>query len=508
MAYEIVENHDGCPDDMPVAVVNTDGPELVGCHANAQDAADQVRMLNEADQAESAAADPEPVALPRWRAMLVRLGEGTSDGRMFDAIDWRALPLSLMWQIENWAGHDGAVIVGQISEIVFDVDGRTVWAAGVFDVDGENGAEAYRLVKAGMLKGISIDAAITGDVYVDENAVQHFSGEILAATLVPTPAFANAAIELIDPVPAPEAGPPTVAAIEPVVGPEVPPVAAVRLTSETVDLGAGLALVASGRPVLPASAFARPPMPGREGVHIEEDGRVWGHIYGWGECHIGSPAGRCIQPPPSTTNYAYFLTGSVLTEEGEIAVGPIAISTDHAPLDLGWARARDHYAHTGLVAADVTCGEDEYGIWIAGMIRPGAAPEVLHAFHAAKKVSGDWRPIGRGLELMAILTVTVEGYPYRRLAAHVEAGRVTALVASAPMLADGDCGCGGGTAGMTPLLDDVLSRLSILETEREARHADDLAAQAAVIAAMDRELGLDAASILAAMDAELNVVDA
>lgn len=511
MPYEIVENHDGCPEETPVAVVNTEDGDVMGCHASTEDAMDQMRALmeSEGEEEESASVDlAVPVVAPGWAAVLVRLGEPTDDYRVFDEIKWRDLPLSLMWQTENWGGHDGAVIVGQIAQIQVDPDGKTVRAAGIFDVEGQFGAEAYRLVRAGMLKGISIDAAPYGDAYVDEEDVTHYSGTILAATLVPTPAFAYATIELIDA---------QAAAVESLPEPQVPIAtmsstqvlapSSTTDTASTFDLGPGLTIVASGRPVLPAAAFARPPMTGREGIHVDEDGRVWGHIYGWGECHIGSPAGRCIRPTPSATNYAYFLVGSVLTEDGEVAVGQITLNADHAPTSrtVGWMQARDHYANTGLVVADVTCGEDEYGIWIAGMIRDGVAPDVLHAFYASQKVSGDWRPVGKGLELVGILTVNTPGYPYRRLAAHIEDGRVTALVASASLTVGEDCGCDGG---MSPLLDDVLSRLTVLEAERDARQAEMLAAQAEVIAALERELGLDPDSLIAGLEADLAALDA
>jgi hypothetical protein len=77
--------------------------------------------------------------------------------------------------------------------------------------------------------------------------------------------------------------------------------------------------------------------------------------------------------------------------------------------------------------ADVAAGEDAFGIWVAGALRPDATPEQVRALRASAP-SGDWRPIGGRLELVAVCQVNVPGFPVAR--ACVASGSLTALVAA------------------------------------------------------------------------------
>lgn len=83
--------------------------------------------------------------------------------------------------------------------------------------------------------------------------------------------------------------------------------------------------------------------------------------------------------------------------------------------------------------ADVAIGEDEHGIWVAGAVRPGAAPEQVHALRGSP-LSGDWRWIDGEYELVAALAVNTPGFPIPREAdtetpALVASGRPPALLA-------------------------------------------------------------------------------
>jgi hypothetical protein len=82
--------------------------------------------------------------------------------------------------------------------------------------------------------------------------------------------------------------------------------------------------------------------------------------------------------------------------------------------------AQKHYAHTGFAVADVNIGEDAYGIWVAGAVRPGATEEQIAALRAGGQ-SGDWR----NNEMIASLTVNVPGFPMALVS-----GRESALVAA------------------------------------------------------------------------------
>ena len=82
-----------------------------------------------------------------------------------------------------------------------------------------------------------------------------------------------------------------------------------------------------------------------------------------------------------------------------------------------------------MAVADVTVGEDEHGIWVAGALRPGTSPEVIRELRGAV-LSGDWRDYEGNLELIGLLAVNVPGFPIPKVAARVAGGRTLALVAA------------------------------------------------------------------------------
>ena len=45
--------------------------------------------------------------------------------------------------------------------------------------------------------------------------------------------------------------------------------------------------------------------------------------------------------------------------------------------------AMRHYDDTAIVVADVAIGEDEYGIWLAGAVRPDATEEQIRTLTAS-----------------------------------------------------------------------------------------------------------------------------
>lgn len=199
-------------------------------------------------------------------------------------------------------------------------------------------------------------------------------------------------------------------------------------SAATTELG-GISIVASGRPeTLPSEWFEDPGLPGPSPVVVTEDGRVYGHLATWGTCHIGIP-GSCVTPPESPSRYAYFRTGAVITDSGEVSVGQITMGTGHATLSARAPRAVAHYDNTGYAVADVAAGEDEHGIWIAGAVRPGATEEQVAALRGSA-LSGDWRRIAGGMELVAALAVNTPGFPIPRVALAASAGQQEALVAS------------------------------------------------------------------------------
>jgi hypothetical protein len=162
---------------------------------------------------------------------------------------------------------------------------------------------------------------------------------------------------------------------------------------------------------------------------ITDEGEVFGHIAPWDVCHTGYK-GKCVTAPHSNMNYSQFMrAGQVLvTAEGErVRVGPLTFDTGHADLSgkLGNRDVVSHYDHTGTVWADVVAGEDEYGVWVHGALRPNLNELQLRQIMAASP-SGDWRECEGNLELMAILQVNQPGFPV----AMVADGSTVALLAA------------------------------------------------------------------------------
>lgn len=178
----------------------------------------------------------------------------------------------------------------------------------------------------------------------------------------------------------------------------------------------------------PLSWFDAPACASATPMRIASTGRVTGHAAAWGQCHTGFP-GECRQPPRSPADYAYFLTGEIETAEGVLVpVGQITFDTDHPGLTLDYHATKRHLEITGLAAADVNVGEDAYGIWMAGALRPTISPVQLRELRASP-VSGHWCRIGGALELVGLLAVNCQGFPQLRIKTSDASDRVLAASA-------------------------------------------------------------------------------
>lgn len=206
----------------------------------------------------------------------------------------------------------------------------------------------------------------------------------------------------------------------------------VEVRDDSLQISRAVALTASGGPMFPpADWFSNPefdrPMP----ITVTADGRIHGHIAAWRTDHIGMPTNT--RPPRSATDYAYFKTGVLRTDDGnDVQVGQLTLAGGHAPITAGADEAVKHYDDTSSSVADISVGEDEHGIWISGGVRPGVTDAQIRALRASAP-SGDWRPIEvapgmRSLELVAVCQVNTPGFPIAR--AMVASGEVTALVAA------------------------------------------------------------------------------
>jgi hypothetical protein len=363
----------------------------------------------------------------------------SGDGRKFkkDAITWRELPLPLMWQIKTSSGHDGSVVVGRIDHIE-RVDGGVGNCHGVFDTS-PHALEVVRLIKNGFIRGTSADMdkfEATEEKPETENAELEkpsidkkevgkdklviSKGRIMAVTIVPKPAFQECKIFLTE-EPENNNNPQ-----------QEEPVINDGIYVDDADEFDAISLIACGMvagaiPINPPSDwFKKPVLNGPTPLTVTDDGQVYGHIASWETDHIGLSRGT--KPPRSRSNYAYFHTGVCKTAEGsDVSVGQLTLAGGHASLEASASEAVKHYDDTASAVADVHAGEDQYGIYVAGALRPGTTPEQVRALRASAP-SGDWRPIRGSLELVAVCQVNVPGFPVAR--ARVASGAVMALVAA------------------------------------------------------------------------------
>lgn len=371
-----------------------------------------------------------PAGRVTWSGILTMEGVATGDGRMIEdnALDWD-LPAPLRYADVDNGGHDGAQVVGRILTIERKPNGE-IFGTGDFDMSAPMGPEAARVVKEKTSNGVSVDLdSVSFEIRVKEDLIRGgepledglpeadedgmvtviemdngdelfvtTSARVRAATIVAIPAFAEAFITLDD---------------------------------EDADLSADdVALVAGSFPVDPPKEwFDDPNLTGPTPLTVDDTGRVYGHLAVWGTCHVGF-SGQCVEPPHSSTNYAYFKTGALRTDDGsEVSVGSITLDTMHAGRNLGPADTLAHYEHTGKAVVDVNAGEDAYGIWVAGALRPGVPDSKVRSLRASP-LSGDWRRIGGNLELVAALAVNSPGFPVPRPQGLVASGQMLALVAS------------------------------------------------------------------------------
>lgn len=244
---------------------------------------------------------------------------------------------------------------------------------------------------------------------------------------------------------------------------------------EPVTVTAGATPIDSARP--PAAWFENPRLTEATALTVTEDGRVYGHLAAWNTCHTSHTArGQCVLAPKSATGYAYFNTGSVLTDNGtEVSAGRITLGTGHADETLNPTDTMAHYEHTGSVAAFVRAGEDKHGIWVAGATRANLSEERRDLLRATP-LSGDWRRIGTNLELVAALAVNVPGFPIPRPKGMVASGHMTSLVATGmvPQQTDDGQPTAASTEGLNG--DDIayLKRMARRAQEQDREQAATL----------------------------------
>lgn len=411
----------------------------------------------------------------------------TGDARMIDrgALVMDDLPMPLRMVVEDVGAHDGAVAVGRVLMVKRGQGGK-ILGTGDIDVSSPAGAEAARLIGREIQTGVSMDL---DDVSFEVRVAREMVDQIEAAqadsdaTPPESPVDSEGRVTVLDMPSDAEVMVTTSARLRAVTLVSVPAFIEAKIALDdssgpdpaTEDAPS---LAAAGGPLAPPAAwFEDPKLAGPTPFTVTDDGRVYGHLALWDTCHVSfTMQGQCVTPPRSGTGYAHYRLGLTRTREGrDVPTGTVTMNARHASADRGVAATMAHYEDTGLAAADVAAGEDSWGIWVAGALRPGLSDEQVRALRAAP-LSGDWRRVGNGnLELVAALAVNTPGFPVPRPMGLVAAGQMVSLVAAGTATAT--------TARATPapawLSQEDARALSRLAARERAKERADLDAMAA-----------------------------
>lgn len=390
-----------------------------------------------------------------FNGVIIVEDQWTGDNRYFEpgSITWRELPLPMMALDKTTEAHQEAVMVGLIESI--ERVGNEITFSGRWMTTPET--EHYRQLNAdGVLRWVSADLDdievelhIPPDPYMeafmndedppeiekdeDGNEVVKIEfykevftrARIMGATLLPFPAMQEAYMETPGEL---------VASVGQIDGVKITGWMSCEPCADTV-------VAAGDHPIEPpmcppAEWFPQTsPLTEVTPLTVTDDGRLFGHLAAWDSCHIGF-GDKCVTPPRSTAAYQHFMTGELVCDDGSrVEVGQITMAGPHADMELGAAAAKAHYDNTCTAVADVVAGEDEYGIWIAGALRPDVTGLQVRSL-LASDLSGDWRRIGSNLELVAALAVNVPGFhkPRATLKTRMTEGVVASLVASLPVV--------------------------------------------------------------------------
>ncbi|QWY81314.1 capsid maturation protease [Arthrobacter phage Rizwana] len=405
-------------------VVHAEDPEFTQEMADAFAAtAAPAAPVEDAEPAEAEApAEAGEPELRKWHGVIAPEAAPSGDRRQFAerALTARSLPLPLKAMFVDDEGHKGSVVVGRIDN-VYRKEGL-ILADGVWDESPE-ADRAWLMIERKMWRGVSVDldaAEANLEDMDDAELLEFLAGRISSATVCAIPAFAQAFVanggwENYDPATAPNAE-----------------------MNEIPDWTEPAALVAAAVMApkkISADYFRNPMLEGPTPLSLGHEGHIFGHLAAWDACHIGFEV--CTTAPPSNTDYAYFLTGQVFTDAGPVAVGQITLGKKdiggHAADGISMRAAIAHYDRTGTAVADITVGEDEFGIWFSGKLRDNVTEEQVHELFAAG-LSGDWRGVrfrgSESMELVAALAVNVQGFPIPRTSFAMDGDRQVSLVAA------------------------------------------------------------------------------
>lgn len=326
-----------------------------------------------------------------WIRRTLSSGEGAGT---------RELPRTISMQYTDDMGHLGAVPVGSIHEVVFDGETGKLSMRG-FLADTEDGHLAERVIAAGALRHNSVDLAdippdgveITehGDFWDDDFwiEVKFNTYNVAKTTLVATPAFKNAAIE-----------------IDELIASFTDDTELVVSCPSYFTSGSAIEVMASLSTRPSWDHFNRPESDIPHPWVVDEPDEngyipVYGHFAQWRKQHRDS-MGVLRHPPRGYDGYANFMKPkAVLTDQGFVAAGPVTLLGGHVSV-------RDAFNNIENIWADVRVVDGKHGPWACGVLRPHIAADEIATYRArAAQVSGYWS----GGVLRLISAVTTPGYP-------------------------------------------------------------------------------------------------
>jgi 2'-5' RNA ligase len=244
--------------------------------------------------------------------------------------------------------------------------------------------------------------------------------EIAAATLVPVPAFG-----------------------------ECRPFDILDSSGEPMPDAMRSIMAAAPMAALDPALFRNPELSTYTPVTMVDLGNGWTHVFGHvathDVCHVGM-RGVCTTAPYSDQEYVPFHRYSVTSGGHELPVMAGRLTSglgrfenlcrchpgndDHACGNVSFGAAIAHHDQMESLAY-VCVGEDEANgaIWFSGVLDPECSEQARNLLRR-RRVSGDWREYGAGMELVEVLVLARRepGFPLPRVS--VENGRQRSLTAA------------------------------------------------------------------------------
>ncbi|MFB7496080.1 phage minor head protein [Streptomyces sp. NPDC056161] len=230
---------------------------------------------------------------------------------------------------------------------------------------------------------------------------------------------------------------------------------------------------------MPAAWFREPTLeelpPGSGGVHYS-GGRIYGWVAQAGEPHAGYPGRQLTIESLGALDMTHFLRARFKLDDGTyVKAGAFTMNVPHSRDGAECDTASCQFDDTRTVAAVVTCGLNDRGLWFSGAAAPWLSEwdrtvftACQPSYHMRQAPDGRW-------QLRAVLSVPVPGHSSPLLAAAVERSNL-ALAASAAVAPGRDAPAAEPAGASTPPTTDTAA-------QRPAPAADGLEEVAAALSA-------------------------